>query len=107
MPPSRRTLLSWAPSVCRNSIRRLLISVPKRVCSEFEKFWESHRGVPLKKIQLRYIRADGLPNSAFCDQDCVSADMFMFRRHRHPFERYLEQTFAPGAVRANPGKHSC
>jgi len=74
---------------------------------QFEKFWESHRGVPLKKIQLRYIRADGLPNSAFCDQDCVSADMFMFRRHRHAFERYLEQTFAPGAVRANPGKHSC
>ena len=59
---------------------------------QFGKFWETHRGVPLRKIQLRYIRADGLPNSAFCDQDCVSADMFMFRRHRHPFERYLEQT---------------
>lgn len=74
---------------------------------QFEKFWETHRGVPLKKIQLRYIRADGLANSPFRVQDRVSCDMFMFRRHRREFEQYLARTFEPGAVRANPGKHSC
>ena len=74
---------------------------------QFERFWETHRGVPLKKIQLRYIRADRLANSPFCEQDCVSCDMFMFRQHRMAFEQYLARTFEPGAVRANPGKHSC
>jgi hypothetical protein len=74
---------------------------------QFERFWETHRGVPLKKIQLRYISADGLPNSPFRAQACVSADMFMFRWRRRAFEDYLGRTFGSGAVRANRGKHSC
>jgi hypothetical protein len=74
---------------------------------QFEKFWETHRGVPLKKIQLRYIRADGLTNSPFRERDCISSDMFMLRWHRRTFEEYLARTFGPGTVRANPGKHSC
>jgi hypothetical protein len=71
---------------------------------EFATFWETHRSVPLRKIQLRYIRRDGLPHSPFRDHDCVSADMFMLRRHRRRFEDYLKRTFT--TVRANPGKHS-
>jgi hypothetical protein len=71
---------------------------------EFATFWESHAVLPLRKIQLRYIRRDGMPHSPFRDHDCVSADMFMFRRHRAVFEAYLRRTFA--VVRANPGKHS-
>jgi hypothetical protein len=71
---------------------------------EFATFWESHRTLPLRKIQLRYIRRDGFPHSPFREHDCVSADLFMFRRHRHSFEDYLKKTFA--VVRANPGKHS-
>jgi hypothetical protein len=71
---------------------------------EFATFWESHGTVPLRKIQLRYIRRDGLPHSPFREHDCVSADMFMLRRHRGAFEAYLKRTFA--VVRANPGKHS-
>jgi hypothetical protein len=71
---------------------------------EFAVFWETHRGVPLRKIQLRYIRRDGFPQSPFRDHDCVSADMFMLRRHRRRFEDYLKRTFT--IVRANPGKHS-
>jgi len=71
---------------------------------EFATFWETHRAVPLRKIQLRYIRRDGFPHSPFCEHDCVSADMFMLRRHRRRFEDYLKRTFT--TVRANPGKHS-
>ena len=71
---------------------------------EFATFWKDHGSLPLRKIQLRYIKKDGLPRSPFRDQDCVSADTFMFRRHRGTFEAYLKRTFA--VVRANPGKHS-
>jgi hypothetical protein len=71
---------------------------------EFAKFWESHRTLPLRKLQLRYIRRDSLPHSPFRDHDCVSVDLFMFRWHQRHFEAYLKHHF-PG-VRANPGKHS-
>jgi hypothetical protein len=71
---------------------------------EFATFWDTHRALPLRKIQLRHIRQDGLPHSPFRRHDCVSADMFMLRRHRRVFEAYLRRTFA--VVRSNPGKHS-
>ncbi len=71
---------------------------------EFATFWKTHQTLPLKKIQLRHIRRDGLPHSPFCEHDCVSVDMFMFRWGRKAFEAYLNQTF--GVVRSNPGKHS-
>lgn len=72
--------------------------------AEFATFWSTHQVLPVKKIQLRYIRRDGLPSSPFCECDCVSVDMFMFRWNRSVFEAYLKQTFA--VVRSNPGKHS-
>jgi hypothetical protein len=71
---------------------------------EFARFWESHRTLPLRKIQLRYLRRDGFPHSPLGGNDCVSADLFMLRRDRRKFEAYLKQTFA--TVRSNPGKHS-
>jgi hypothetical protein len=71
---------------------------------DLEKFWQTHTTLPLKKIQLRYIRRDGLPNSPFKDYDCISVDMFMFRWSRQAFEAYLKQTFT--VIRSNPGKHS-
>jgi len=71
---------------------------------QFATFWATHAALPVRKIQLRCIRRDGFPHSPFRDSDCVSADMFMLRKHRHAFEAYLQQTF--GTVRANPGKHS-
>ena len=72
--------------------------------AEFATFWETHRAQPIKKIQLRYIRRDGLPHSPFRDHDCVSADLFLFRWHRRRFLAYLKQTLA--GVRSNPGKQS-
>jgi hypothetical protein len=71
---------------------------------EFATFWEGHRALPLRKLQLRYIRRDGLPHSPFREHDCVSVDLFMLRRHRRRFEAYLRDTFP--VVRFNPGKHS-
>jgi hypothetical protein len=71
---------------------------------EFTVFWQTHAALPLRKLQLRYIRRDGLPRSAFRDHDCVSVDLFMLRRHRRRFEAYLKATFP--VVRTNPGKHS-
>jgi hypothetical protein len=72
--------------------------------NEFAKFWASHGALPLRKLQFRYIRRDGLPHSPFRDHDCVSVDLFMFRRHKRRFQTFLKKNFA--VVRTNPGKHS-
>lgn len=71
---------------------------------EFAVFWDTHRTLPVAKIQLRYIRCDGWPHSPFRDHDCVSADLFMLRQHRPAFEAYIKEKFR--AVQFNPGKHS-
>jgi hypothetical protein len=72
--------------------------------SDFAIFWDTHRALPLSKIQLRYIKRDGLPHSPFREHDCVSADLFMLKKHKKAFEAYLRETL-PG-VAMNPGKHS-
>jgi hypothetical protein len=71
---------------------------------EFATFWDTHRTVPIKKIQLRFIRRDGFLHSPFRGHDCVSADLFMLRKHRGAFDAYLKRTLP--AARMNPGKHS-
>jgi hypothetical protein len=71
---------------------------------EFATFWETHRSVPIQKIQLRFVRRDGFPNSPFREHDCVAADLFMLKKHRGVFDAYVKA--ALGAVKMNPGKHS-
>jgi hypothetical protein len=72
--------------------------------AQFTLFWRTHGRLPIAKIQLRSIKRDGLPNSAFRDQDCISADLFMLRKHQHIFDTYIKETLRE--VRFNPGKHS-
>jgi hypothetical protein len=72
--------------------------------AEFEQFWTTHAEVALRKIQLRYIRRDGMPHSPFVDEDCVSADLFLFRFDKAAFDGYLAKNLPN--VRCNPGKHS-
>ena len=60
---------------------------------DFAVFWETHRQLPLRKLQLRYISRDGLTHSPFRDEDCVSVDLFMFRRHRLRFPRIPQRDF--------------
>jgi hypothetical protein len=71
---------------------------------EFKAFWETHGALPIAKIQLRYIKKDGFPHSPFRDHDCISADLFMLKKHRRSFEEYLKKTLPQ--VKLNPGKHS-
>jgi hypothetical protein len=71
---------------------------------EFALFWDTHASLPIAKIQLRNIQCDGFPHSPFFRHDCISADMFMLRKHKRIFETYLKENFR--AVRFNPGKHS-
>jgi hypothetical protein len=71
---------------------------------QFAVFWNTHWSLPIKKIQLRYIKRDGFPHSPFQTADCISADLFMLKKHREPFHNYLRRQL--GAVRMNPGKHS-
>src|SRR5262249_29141458 len=71
---------------------------------EFARFWETHGALPIRKIQLRFIRRDGWPHSPFRDHDCISADLFLLRKDRRQFELYLRQTLP--TVQMNPGKHS-
>src|SRR5262249_37843888 len=69
---------------------------------EFARFWETHRALPIRKIQLRFIRRDGWPHSPFRDRDCISVDLFMLKKHRNRFESYVKQTLP--TARTNPGK---
>ncbi len=71
---------------------------------EFKTFWRTHADVPLRKIQLRYIRRDGMPHSPFRDEDRVSADLFLFRPDKPRFDAYTAAVLPN--VRYNPGKHS-
>ena len=71
---------------------------------EFRTFWEAHRDLPLNKIQLRMVRADGMPHSPVRDADAVSADLFMHRRHRGAFRTFMRDHLPD--VRVNPGKQS-
>jgi hypothetical protein len=72
--------------------------------AQFALFWRTHGRLPIAKIQLRNIKRDGLPNSPFRDHDCISADLFMLRKHKGIFEAYIKETLR--GVRFNPGKHS-
>ena len=71
---------------------------------EFEIFWRHHRSLPVSKIQLRRVLKDGITHSACEHDDCISADLFMTRRNRDVFCRFVA-TYLP-KVRFNPGKQS-
>ena len=71
---------------------------------EFAIFWEHHRSLPVSKIQLRRVLNDGISHSACEHDDCISADLFMTRRNRDVFCRFVA-TYLP-KVRFNPGKQS-
>jgi len=71
---------------------------------EFDVFWRTHSSLPIAKIQLRYIKRDRLANSPFREHDCVSADLFMLRKHKDIFDQYIKENLRE--VRFNPGKHS-
>jgi hypothetical protein len=71
---------------------------------EFVTFWSTHGQLPISKIQLRYVRRDGRPHSPFRDHDCVSADLFMLRKHKQVFDSYVKANLR--AAQYNPGKHS-
>jgi hypothetical protein len=72
--------------------------------AEFATFWETHAALPILKIQLRFIRRDGLPHSPFRQHDCIAADLFLLKKHRARFERYLKETLP--TVQMNPGKQT-
>jgi hypothetical protein len=71
---------------------------------EFPQFWETHKTLPISKIQLRYVKQDGLPHSPFGSSDRISADVFMLKMYKERFEKYLSDNFQ--TVAHNPGKHS-
>jgi len=71
---------------------------------EFPRFWETHNSMPISKIQLRYVKKDGLPHSPFGNSDRISADVFMMKKHKETFEKYLADHFS--TVAHNTGKHS-
>jgi hypothetical protein len=71
---------------------------------EFAVFWEAHAGLPLSKIQLRFVRADQLPHSPCGRRDCISTDLFMPRSKSPAFLNFIREHL-PHA-RFNPGKHS-
>jgi hypothetical protein len=72
--------------------------------ADFVRFWETHWTLPILKIQLRRIRRDGFPHSPFRRHDCISADLFMLKRHRQTFDAYLKKTLPEAQM--NPGKHT-
>jgi hypothetical protein len=86
-------------------VRRLAFHVELFIpLDEFGVFWSTHSKLPIAKIQLRYIKRDGQPHSPFAKHDCISADLFMLKKHKRAFEDYVKTTFR--GVSFNPGKHS-
>jgi hypothetical protein len=71
---------------------------------EFAAFWDTHCSLPLLKVQLRYIKRDGMRHSPFRERDCVSVDVLMRKKHKQRFDTYVKENFR--AVQFNPGKHS-
>ena len=71
---------------------------------EFEVFWQEHVRLPLKKLQFRFVRRDGLPHSPFCRRDCISVDLFMSRAVRSEFLTLMKEKLP--YARFNRGKHS-
>jgi hypothetical protein len=71
---------------------------------EFAIFWKHHQSLPVSKIQLRRVLKDGITHSACVHNDCISADLFMTRRNRDVFCKFVA-THLP-KVRSNPGKQS-
>ena len=71
---------------------------------EFDRFWQSHDRLPLRKIQLRRMKRDGMLHSPCRDSDRISADIFMKRVDKDEFLDYVEHHIPE--VRFNPGKHS-
>jgi hypothetical protein len=96
--PVSSFLFHW---VVRRFIYHVELFIPPE---EFGVFWETHGALPVSKIQLRYIRRDGLPHSPFVRHDCISADLSMRKKYKPAFDAYLKERFR--AVKLNPGKHS-
>jgi hypothetical protein len=96
--PVSSFLFHW---VVRRFIYHVELFIPPE---EFPVFWETHGALPVSKIQLRYIRRDGLPHSPFQGHDCISADLSMRKKYKPAFDAYLKEKFR--AVQLNPGKHS-
>ncbi|MBA4018921.1 MAG: hypothetical protein C0483_17270 [Pirellula sp.] len=71
---------------------------------EFETFWQSHRELPLLKLQLRFARRDDIPCSPIGSRDCVAIDLFMRRSASTTFLKFMQEQL-PHA-RFNRGKHS-
>ncbi len=72
--------------------------------TQFDRFWKAHRELPLRKIQLRRMKQDGLPHSPCSDCDRISADLFMKRSDKDRFLAFIEHHLPD--VHFNPGKHS-
>lgn len=86
-------------------VRRLFFHVELFLrVGEFHEFWDRHRQLPVSKIQLRIVQHDNIPHSPFCDENCVSVDLIMRRRHRAVFLKFIKEHIPD--VRVNPGKHS-
>ena len=71
---------------------------------EFAVFWNHHQSLPVSKIQLRRVFKDGITHSACENSDCISADLFMTRRNRDVFCKFIAAHLPD--VRTNPGKQS-
>jgi hypothetical protein len=96
--PVSSFLFHW---VVRRFIYHVELFIPPE---EFPVFWESHGALPVSKIQLRYIRRDGLLHSPFLKHDCISVDLSMRKKYKPVFDAYVKERFR--AVQFNPGKHS-
>jgi hypothetical protein len=93
-------------SMLFHGLTRLLVHHVELFLSEqeFAAFWDTHGKLPISKIQLRYIKQDGFPNSPFRDHACISADLAMLKKHKPAFAAYLRKQLP--WVKMNPGKHS-
>lgn len=70
---------------------------------EFMTFWQTHSSLPIRKIEIRYVKRSSSANSPFPDCDCIAVDFMLSRKHCPVIKEYITNHFAE--PRYHLGKH--
>ena len=70
---------------------------------EFITFWQTHSSLPIRKIEIRYVKRSISANSPFPDCDCIAVDFMLSRKHCQVIKEYITNHFVE--PRYHLGKH--
>ncbi|MGD1875283.1 MAG: hypothetical protein ACFB02_19790 [Mastigocoleus sp.] len=96
-----KPITSW---LMHTPVRYLLWNIELFLTEEeFITFWETHSSLPIRKIEIRYVKRSSSANSPFPDCDCIAVDFMLSRKHCQVIKEYIKNNFA--VPRYHLGKH--